>query len=166
MSASATEQLDITKPRKLLGCAAGSIQWALGAALGAKVASPESTVVSLMTDGGFIWGCPVATLWTAKTYRAPFLAVVFNNEAYGYMRNLIHRTSGVKDFTDEMAFEAGVDITAPPEFAMVAESCGAWGEKVTDPAEVPAVLREALEQVRNGRTAVVDVVMDKKHDWL
>jgi acetolactate synthase-1/2/3 large subunit len=166
MSASPLEQIDITKPRKLLGCAAGSIQWAPGAALGAKIAHPESTVVSLMTDGGFVWGSPVATLWTAKAYRAPFLAVIFNNEAYGYMRNLVHRTSGLETFTDDMAFEAGVDIKEPPDFAGVAESCGAFGRKVTRPEEILPALKEALKQVRNGRAAVVDVAMDKEHDWL
>jgi len=166
MSASPLEQLDITKPRHLLGCAAGSIQWAPGAALGAKLAKPENTVVSLMTDGGFVWGSPVATLWTAKAYRAPFLSVVFNNEAYGYMRNLVHRTSGVETFTDDMAFESGVDIKAPPDYATVAESCGAYGKKVERPEEIRPVLEEAVQQVKNGRAAVVDVAMDKEHDWL
>jgi acetolactate synthase-1/2/3 large subunit len=80
-SASGTEQIDRTKPRTLLGCSAGSIQWALGAALGAKVAAPDKSVVSLMTDGGFVWGCPVSTLWSSVAYHAPFLSVVLNNQS-------------------------------------------------------------------------------------
>ena len=166
LSASPTEQIDCTRPRTLLGCGAGSIQWAPGAALGAKIAAPERNVVSLMTDGGFIWGCPVATLWTARAYRAPFLSVIFDNQSYGFMRSLIHRTSGEKYFSDAMAFEAGVDIGQPPDYAGIAESCGAFGKIVENPDEVLPVLKEAFRQTLNGRAAVLDVRLEKEHDWL
>jgi acetolactate synthase-1/2/3 large subunit len=166
LSASPTEQIDRTRPRTLLGCGAGSIQWAPGAALGAKIAAPDRTVVSLMTDGGFIWGCPVATLWTARAYHAPFLSVIFDNQSYGFMRSLIHRTSGEINFSDTMAFEAGVDIVPPPDYAGIAESCGAYGKMVENPDDVLPVLKEALRQTRNGRAAVVDVRLEKEHDWL
>jgi len=46
-------EIDRVKPGTLLGCAGGSIQFALGAALGAKLAAPDKLVVSLMSDGGF-----------------------------------------------------------------------------------------------------------------
>ncbi len=166
LSASPTEQIDRTKPGTWLGCAAGSIQWALGAAFGAKVAAPDKTVVSLMTDGGFVWGCPVATLWSARAYQAPFLSVIFNNQAYGFIRSLVERTSGEKKLSDQMAFEAGVDIMPPPDYATVAHSCGAYGKKVEDPAQVLPVLKEAIDQVRRGRAAVVDVRLEREHDWL
>ena len=166
LSASPTEQIDRTRPRTLLGCGAGSIQWALGAALGAKIAAPDRTVVSLMTDGGFIWGCPVATLWTARVYHAPFLSVIFNNQTYGFMRSLIQRAAGEKDFSDAMAFEAGVDIAPPPDYAGIAEACGAYGKMVENPDDVLPVLKEALRQTRNGRAAVVDIRLEKEHDWL
>ena len=65
--ASVTEQIERTRPGTLLGCPAGAIGWAMGASLGAKVAAPEKTVVTMLTDGGFIWGCPTSTLWTAAT---------------------------------------------------------------------------------------------------
>jgi len=116
-SASVTEQIERSQPGTLLGCAGGAIQWALGAALGAKVAAPDRAVVSLMTDGGFVWGCPVATLWSASAYRAPFLSVVFNNQSYGVIRGLVQMLSGT-ELSDEMAFEAGVDIAPPPEYAL------------------------------------------------
>lgn len=166
LSASATEQIDRTRPGTWLACAAGSIQWALGAAFGAKIAAPDKTVVSLMTDGGFVWGCPVATLWSARTYQAPFLSVIFNNQAYGFIRSLVERTSGLKELPDQMAFEAGVDISPPPDYAVVAQSCGAYGKVVEDPADVLPTLREAIDQVHGGRAAVVDVRLARKHDWL
>ncbi len=159
-STSVVEQIDRSKPGTLLGCAGGSIQWALGAALGAKIARPESTVVSLMTDGGFVWGCPVATLWSARAYQAPFLSVIFNNQSYGAIRRIIERLSET-NLPDEMAFTAGVDISPPADYALVAQSCGGYGRIVEDPDDVLPALKEAMNEVRNGRLAVVDVRLDK-----
>ena len=156
-SASVTEQIPRTKPGTLLGNAGGSVQWALGAAMGAKLAAPDKTVISVMTDGGFIWSCPVATLWTARTYQAPFLSVILNNQGYNIIRKMVQKGHGENEFTDEAAFEAGVDIKPPPDFALIAQACGAYGRMVEDPADVRPALREALDQVRLGRLAVLDV---------
>ena len=54
-----------------------------------------------------------------------------------------------------------MELSPSVEFAMLAESCRAYGEKVEDPAEVPAALERALEQIRNGRAAVLDVRIEK-----
>lgn len=159
-SASVTEQIERIKPGTLLGCAGGSIQWALGGALGAKVAAPDRTVVSLMTDGGFVWGCPVATLWSASSYHAPFLSVIFNNQSYGVIRGMVQRLSGT-ELSDKMAFEAGVDIMPPPDYALVAQACGGYGRMVEDPDDVLTALKEAMNQVRKGKSAVVDVRLGK-----
>lgn len=166
-SASATEQIDRTKPGTLLGCSAGSIQWALGAALGAKVAAPDKTVVSLMTDGGFVWGCPVATLWSSVAYQAPFLAVIFNNQSYSYIKLLVERAfcNGGTMSTKE-GFESGVDITPPADYSKVAEVCGGWGKRVENPEDVLPALKEALAAVRQGKPAVVDVMVERGIDAL
>jgi thiamine pyrophosphate-dependent acetolactate synthase large subunit-like protein len=37
---------------------------------------------------------------------------------------------------------------------------------VENPADVLPVLREAFRQIHNGRAAVVDVRLEKDHDWL
>jgi acetolactate synthase-1/2/3 large subunit len=160
-SVSVTEQISRTKPGTLLGNAGGSIEWALGAALGAKLAAPDRTVVSVMTDGGFVWSCPVATLWTAHAYNAPFLAIVLNNQGYNIVRKRIQRDYGVDKFTDEIAFEAGVDIKPTPEYALVAQACGAYGRMVEDPADAMPALKEALDQVRRGKLAVLDVRIER-----
>ncbi|HEX7475791.1 MAG TPA: thiamine pyrophosphate-dependent enzyme, partial [Dehalococcoidales bacterium] len=159
-SASVTEQIVRTQPGTLLGCAAGSISWALGAALGAKLAAPEKTVVSVMTDGGFIWGCPNSVLWSAKAYHAPFLTVICDNRGYGIARWLQKKTLGVDHLTDEMAFEAGIEFTQ--DYALIARGCGAYSRTVEDPAGVLPALREALKQVRAGQTAVLDVKLGRE----
>jgi len=159
-SSSVAGQIDRSKPGTLLACAGGSIMWALGAALGAKVSSPDRTVVSLMTDGGFVWGCPVAALWSSTSYKAPFLAVIFNNQSYGAIRTVVERMSETQ-LSDEMGYVAGTDISPPPEYALVAQACGGYGRTVVEPADVLPALKEALVEVRGGKLAVVDVRLPK-----
>jgi len=151
--------VDRTKPGTLCACAGGSIMWAPGAALGVKTALPDKTVVSVMTDGGFVWGCPVASLWSANAYQTPFLSVVFNNQSYGAIRTIVERLSETP-MSEEMGYISGIDVSPPPDYALIAESCGGYGKIVTRPEDVPPVLKEALEEVKNGRLAVVDIRLE------
>ncbi len=150
------EQISRTVPGTFLTCPGGSINWALGAALGAKAGAPDKTVVSLMTDGGFVWGCPVAALWSATAYNAPFLSVIYNNQAYGAIKGLLEMMTGGK-LSDKMAFDVGVQITPSPDYAGIARSCGAYGRTVEDPANVIPALKKGLAHVRKGRAAVLDI---------
>jgi acetolactate synthase-1/2/3 large subunit len=161
-SSSVAAQIDRSRPNTLLACAGGSIMWALGAALGAKVALPDKTVVSLMTDGGYVWGCPISALWSATSYKAPFLSVIFDNQSYGAIRAIVERMSE-SHLTDEMGFVSGVDISPPPDYALIAQACGGWGRRVDEPEDVLPVLKEAMREVQGGRAAVVDVMLEKGH---
>lgn len=155
-SGSVTDQIERSKSGTLLGCAGGSIQWGLGASLGVKTALPDKLVINLVSDGGFVWGCPVATLWSASHYQLPFLTIVFNNQSYGVIKGLIEQKLETR-LTDVMAFETGVDIVPPPDYAGVAAVCGGQGYAVNEPDEVLPVLKDAIDHVRKGKVAVVDV---------
>lgn len=137
------------QPASMFSCAGGSIGWAPGAGLGVKMAFPDRDVISLMGDGAFVYGCPVATLWSAVFYKAPFLSVIFNNRAYNAIKMLFRKKYDV----DNM----GADIKNPPDYAMVAQSCNAYGRTVDDPMDVVPALKEALDQIRKGKPAVLDV---------
>jgi acetolactate synthase-1/2/3 large subunit len=150
------EQISRKRPGTFLTCPGGSINWALGAALGTKMGAPDKTVVSLMTDGGFIWGCPVAALWSATAYNAPFLSIIYNNQAYGAIKGLLEMMTG-RRLTAKMAFDVGVHLTPPPDYAGIARSCGAYGRKVETAADVIPSLKKGLAQVRKGKAAVIDI---------
>jgi len=156
---SLSHQIGRTKPGTLFswGDSAGSMGWPLGASLGAKLAAPVKMVICLIGDGGFIYGCPVATLWAASAYKAPFLTIVFNNQSYNSIKELIRMHYGESSVSGEMGFEVGTDIRMPPDFAMVAKSCGAYGETVDDPSDLLPALRNAVDQVQGGKAAVIDV---------
>jgi acetolactate synthase-1/2/3 large subunit len=141
--------LHLSKPGLLLSCAGGCIGWAPGAALGVKLAALDKTVISLMGDGAFIYGCPEASLWSANFYKAPFLSVIYDNQGYGAIKGLFReRYDGIN---------MGADITTPPDYTMIARANNAYGLMVDDPADVPQALNDCLAAVRSGQTAVLDV---------
>ena len=148
-SGSVARQIPRDKPGTLIACAGGTIGWALGAGLGAKVAAPDKLVVSLMGDGAFVYGGPTATLWPAVNYKAPFLSVIFNNQAYGAIK-MLFEMSGKEGVKDSL-------ILPSPDYAATAQACGAYGRKVEDPQDVLPALKEAVSQVRSGKAAVLDV---------
>ncbi len=47
------------------------------------------------------------------------------------------------------------------EFSKIGEAFGAYGEKVTDPDDVPAALARAVKEVRGGRAAILHVRVTK-----
>jgi acetolactate synthase-1/2/3 large subunit len=148
-SASVARQIRRTKPGTLVACAGGTIGWVLGAGLGVKVSAPDKLVVALMGDGAFVYGGPTATLWPANYYNMPFLAVIFNNQAYGAIKMLFQGAwkEGIKNS----------EIAPSPDYAMTARACGAYGRTVTESSEVLLALKEALEAIRQGKAAVLDV---------
>jgi len=148
-SLSISQQISRNMPGTMFACTGGSIGWALPAALGAKLAAPDNLVISLMGDGAFIYGCPVATLWTSNKYQAPFLSIIYNNQAYGAIKGLLR-----KEFKMD---SSGGDIFPSPDFSLVANACRAYGRQVVDPNDIVHELKKAIQYVKKGVSAVLDV---------
>src|SRR4029077_14065864 len=68
------------KPGPFYGLsAAGGLGWGLGAAMGAKLASPDKFVVATIGDGAYLFANPTVAHWVADKFGIPVLTVVFNN---------------------------------------------------------------------------------------
>lgn len=160
-SASVVRQIHRTKPGTLFSSGGSSLGWGLGAALGAKLAAPDKTVVSLVADGAFIYCCPTAALWASGVYHAPFLCVIFNNGGYNAVRKNLQLAHGEDNFAEKIAGWAGLDIVQPPDYALIAQAAHGYGQKVEDPSALKTALKDALERVHHGQTAVVDVRIDR-----
>lgn len=160
-SASVLRQIHRTKPGTLFSSGGSSLGWGLGAALGAKLAAPDKTVVSLVADGAFIYCCPTAALWASGVYHAPFLCVIFNNGGYNAVRKNLQLAHGEDNFAEKIAGWAGLDIVQPPDYALIAQASHGYGQKVEDPSALKTALKDALERVHHGQTAVVDVRIDR-----
>jgi acetolactate synthase I/II/III large subunit len=129
-----------------------------GAALGAKVARPDRDVVLTTGDGYYMFGSPLVALWTAQHHQAPYLTVVMVNRSYSTGTQTLARQypDGVAVATGDYS---GGMFDPPPDFAKLAEAANCYGDTVSEPEQVGPVLRRAMQQVRNGIPAVVQVML-------
>ena len=109
----------------------GTLGWGLATALGAKHTLGKTPVVSISGDGGFMFN--VQELSTAVRHRIPLVVVLFNDGAYGNVRNMQRHDHGNRVI--------GTDL-ANPDFMRLAASFGIGGYRAKD----PQTLRQALEQ--------------------
>jgi acetolactate synthase I/II/III large subunit len=130
--------------------------WSPGAALGAKLAAPDKDVIAVTGDGFYMFGTPAPALWAAAHHDAPFMVVVYTNRSYTTGTTRIAGTYGSDGYAGKAGFEGGY-FDPPIDFAKEAEAAGAYGETVTDPAELASALRRGLEQTRAGKPAVISV---------
>jgi acetolactate synthase-1/2/3 large subunit len=145
-----------TVPGTLYQSGGSSLGWAMGAAIGHKLADPSREVVALVGDGTFVFSAPTACLWGAERHGTPFLTVIFNNAMHYATKRALR--GGVADSASERTGRwEGIDITPSPDYAVLAQASRAYGEKVEDTEQVLPALHRALEQVRAGRCAVLDV---------
>lgn len=130
--------------------AAGSLGWAYPAALGAALAAPGRRTVAVIGDGGI--GYHIGELETAIRAKIPAVAVVLNNGALAFEYHAQRYLWGGRVIPEVNDFH---DV----DYAAVARAYGAHGSRVTDPAKLPGVLKEALEM---NEPAVIDVVVSKE----
>jgi benzoylformate decarboxylase len=132
----------------------GCLGWAIGGALGVKLARPDRPVVAVIGDGSAMYG--IQGLWTAAHYDLPVTYVICNNRSYRILKHfLVHYyypTLGLKDRKSEYI---GMNFLKQPlDCAGVAEGYGVQGFRVDQPDELKSTLEKALSL---GRPALVDV---------
>jgi acetolactate synthase-1/2/3 large subunit len=136
-----------------------ALGWGLGAAMGAKLAAPEKTVIATLGDGSYMFGAPTSAHFTARAHDIPFLTIVFNNQAWGAVRRATETV-----LPGGWAARANQDMPlsslAPsPDFELVAQSCGAFAKRVENPAELRESIAQALDVVRKERRqALLNVI--------
>lgn len=140
---------------------ASGLGWGLGAALGARLAAPDRTVVCCVGDGAYIFGVPTAAHWVARAYHLPVLFIVFNNRAWNAVKRAVrfHAPEGWSVRTGSMPMS---ELAPAPDYELICQACGGWGERVEDPLALPDVLRRALRVVREERRQALLNVICKK----
>ena len=137
----------------------GGLGQGLGLALGVKLAKPDQPVVALMGDGGFLYNPVTQSFGVACEANLPFLTVVFNNGCYEAMKGN-HLAYYPEGDAARAGIWHGVDIPGP-DYARLVEPFGGYGERVDDPARLADALRNGLDAVREGRIALIDVVLNR-----
>jgi len=151
------DHLRIGRPHSYFTSGGGSLGWSGGAAIGAKLAAPEATVVALTGDGSYIMSHPSSVHWIARRYKTPFLQIVYNNGGWKSPRlsTLAVHPGGYASRSGDI----GVSFEEAPEHSAVAAAAGgAFALAVQRPCDVEAALDAALLAVRvERRAAVLDV---------
>jgi acetolactate synthase-1/2/3 large subunit len=80
------EQPNLLAGRYFCTPPAGYLGWGLGAALGAKLASPDDTVIATVGDGCYLFGIPSACHAVSALHQLPILIVVNNNQRWEAVR--------------------------------------------------------------------------------
>jgi acetolactate synthase-1/2/3 large subunit len=130
----------------------GTLGWGIATALGAKHALGDVPVVALSGDGGFMFN--VQELATAVRHRIPIVVILFNDGAYGNVRNMQRKDHGNRVI--------GSDLINP-DFMRLAGSFGIAGQRVAG----PEALRQALELAltRNEPTLIEVPCGDMPDPW-
>jgi len=158
------EEMVITEPGRYFGNpSAGGLGWGMGAALGVKLASPESTVICALGDGAYMFGNPTAVHYVSEAMHLPVLFVIANNARWA----AVHRSTLA---TYPKGFAAGekqppfATLEPSPRFEHVVQASGGHGERVTEPGELMPALERALRIVREEkRQAVLNVCLEASY---
>ncbi|HGD0432550.1 TPA: acetolactate synthase AlsS [Streptococcus agalactiae] len=122
-----------------------ALPWAISAAL----LRPNTKVISVSGDGGFLFSAQ--ELETAVRLHLPIVHIIWNDGKY----NMV-------EFQEEMKYgrSSGVDF-GPVDFVKYAESFGAKGYRVDSKDSFEETLKQALIDAENG-PVLIDVLIDYK----
>jgi acetolactate synthase-1/2/3 large subunit len=136
----------------------GHLGWGLGAALGAKLARPDKTVVATIGDGSYMFNVPSACHSASAAHDLPVLTVVYNNQSWHAVKRAtlgMHPQGWAvrnKDFPLSELYPSA-------DYEKICAAFGGHGEKAEHPKEVGPALERALRVVREEkRQALVNLV--------
>lgn len=134
--------------QRLLAPQSGAMGYGLPAAIAAKVAQPEKTVVCFAGDGDF--QMTLQELATAKQAGAQPVVLILNNGTYGTIRAHQERHYPTR--------VSGTDMVSP-DFVMLAQSYGYHAERVEKTEDFEAAFERALAS-KTGAVLDLDISVE------
>jgi acetolactate synthase-1/2/3 large subunit len=126
--------LPVYAPRTHINCGfQGTLGYGYATALGVKAAHPNTPVVSIAGDGGFMFN--VQELATAVQYNIGLKTIVFNSRNFGNVQRQQREWFGNRLI--------GSDLRNP-DFVRLAEAFGAAAYRVEQPAQLRTLLERIL----------------------
>jgi acetolactate synthase-1/2/3 large subunit len=155
------EEMTIDEPGRYFGNAsAGGLGWGLGAALGAKLATPDKTVICALGDGAYMFGNPTAGHYVSEAMHLPVLFIIANNARWA----AVHRSTLAtypKGHASQRKDPPFATLEPSPRFEHVIQASGGHGERVSEPKHLMAALERALKVVKEEkRQALVNVCLE------
>jgi acetolactate synthase-1/2/3 large subunit len=135
-------------PRKFISSGGlGTMGFGFPAAMGAKIAMPDSDVVAVCGDGGFLMVCQ--DLATIKEYDIPVVICVLDNRRLGMV------SQWQKLFYNKRM--SHTHLGESPDFVKLSESFGVTAERVDKPGQMRETVTRAI---RSGEPYLIDVIID------
>jgi acetolactate synthase-1/2/3 large subunit len=132
---------------------AGTMGYAVPAAMGAKVAEPERVVWAIDGDGCF--QMTNQELATCTINKIPIKVAIINNSSLGMVRQWQTLFLGGRHSNTDL--NTGHDTVRIPDFVKLAEAYGCLAIRVEKEEDVDAAIKKALET--NDRPVVIDFVV-------
>lgn len=130
--------------QRLLAPQSGAMGYGLPAAIAAKVAQPETTVICFCGDGDFQMNCQ--ELGTAMQHDAQPIVLILNNGSYSTIR--MHQE---RHYPNRVS---GTELSNP-DFVTLAKAYGFYAERVTSSDDFPAAYDRALQ---SSTGAVIELI--------
>ena len=138
----------VFQPRTYVSCGyQDNLGFGYMTALGVKAANPDKPVISISGDGGFLFG--VQELATAAQQGLGVVAIVFNNRAFGNVLRDQQQSFGGRLIGAELC---------NPDFVQLAHSFGITAHRVASPAELAALLPQALLE---NRPVLIEIPLER-----
>ena len=160
----ATQYLDLNEKHRLITSGGlGTMGFGLPSAIGAAIGCPEKQIISISGDGGFQMN--MQELATAVTQRLPMVAVVFNNNYLGMVRQMQELFYNKRyaitclRYHKECKGKCGTPgYECPPytpDFVKIAAGYGIPGYRVMEDSQILDTIREAKEKAMETRGPVI-----------
>ena len=134
--------------RTFLGATNGAMGYGLPAAVSAKVACPDATVICYVGDGGILMtGNELAT---AVHHALKVIVIIANNSMYGTIRMHQEREYPGRKFATDLS---------NPDFVGWAQSFGVEGERVEETRQFEPALKRAL---KNTGPTVIEILVSQE----
>ncbi len=151
----AAQYYPFDKPRRWLNSGGlGTMGFGLPAAMGAKMAFPDETVICVTGEGSIQMN--IQELSTCLQYGLSVKIICLNNGFLGMVRQW-------QEFFYERRYSMSY-MDSLPDFVKLAESYGHIGVRIDDPSTLQAQLDEVFSEKYKNRLVFVDIITDQQEN--
>ncbi|RQH02610.1 thiamine pyrophosphate-requiring protein [Natrarchaeobius oligotrophus] len=151
----ALDQITLSEPGSYYWRGGAGLGWGVPAGIGVKLASPESRVISLIGDGGYLFSNPAASALAAENAGTATLTVVYNNESWESVRAATRSQHGSGTAVAQGVPEGRYGDAA--DLSCISEVTDTFSRRIEAFDSLEETVAEAIDAVDNGTNAVLDV---------
>lgn len=150
-------QVSMNEPGTFFGSPMSSgLGWCFGAALGVKLARPDTVPIVCMGDGTYHFTAATACHFMAQNL--PVVVVVFNNQCWHAVKGSVLDLYPEGWAVQKKNFVL-CDLKPEPAYEKIVEAFAGYGERVEDPDQILPALKRAVKVVRQEkRQALLNVI--------